>query len=152
MINAGDEPDDGLDEILARSRDRTVRYDAWLAHLRAAEPTFTEASAVYPADMSEWQSAVYLLTGCEDVWAALGNAVIADQSIAPVIAELATPRRAWSASGRTVMEWAAHFWDVDRWPAKFPYVFEQFYFHRWVVACHLRKHISPALAITQAAP
>lgn len=149
MIDPRDEPDESLDEMLARSRDRTARYDAWLAHLCASEPGFAEASAVYPADMNEWQSAVYLLTGCPDVWAAVGRAVIEDRSIAPVVQELENQRRGWSSSEEQIMRWAAHFWDVDRWPAKFPYVFEQFYFYRLVVACHLYKHMPRALAVTQ---
>ena len=45
------------------------------------------------------------------------------------------------------MEWAAHFWDVSRWPAKFPYAFQEFYVRRWIAAC-LYKTIPPALAIT----
>lgn len=40
-------------------------------------------------------------------------------------------------------------WDVDRWPAKFPYVFEQFYFYQFT-ACHLRQRIPPALTVTDA--
>ena len=43
------------------------------------------------------------------------------------------------------MRWAAHFWDVDRWSAKFPYVFEEYYFRRWIAACHLYKTVPPAL-------
>jgi hypothetical protein len=143
MIDPRDEPDESLDEALARSRYRTARYNAWLAHLRASDLAFAEASAVYPADMNEWQSAVYLLTGCAEVWPALGRAVIEARSIAPLIQELENQRRASSHSEEQVMRCAAHFWDVDRWPAKFPYVFEQFYIYRWVVACHLYKHLPP---------
>jgi hypothetical protein len=39
-------------------------------------------------------------------------------------------------------------WTADR--AKFPFVFEQFLFYRWVTACHLRQRIPPALTITDA--
>ena len=65
-------------------------------------------------------------------------------SIAPVIYELEDRRRAWSSSEDAVMRWAAHFWD-DRWPARFPHVFETYYFRRWVTACHLYKRITPGL-------
>lgn len=65
-----------------------------------------------------------------------------------VIDELQQPRRAWSSSEDAVMQWAAHFWHVDRWPAKLPYAFEEFYFRRWITACHLYKKIPPALTIT----
>jgi hypothetical protein len=46
------------------------------------------------------------------------------------------------------MQWAAHFWDVDRHSAKFPYVFESFLFQRFISACHLRQRVAPALMIT----
>jgi hypothetical protein len=48
------------------------------------------------------------------------------------------------------MRWAAHLWDVDRWTAKFPYVFEQFLFYGWVTAGHLCQRIPPALTVTDA--
>jgi hypothetical protein len=66
-----DPDDDPVDEILARSRDRAERYAIWLTHLRSGDPAFGEASALYPPDMSEWQSAVYLLTGNDGVWGEL---------------------------------------------------------------------------------
>ncbi|MGO9899953.1 MAG: hypothetical protein ACLP0J_09715 [Solirubrobacteraceae bacterium] len=72
-----------------------------------------------------------------------------ERSIAPVIHELEAATRGWASSQTGVMRWAAHFWDVDQWPAKFPYVFEQFLFYRWVTACHLRQRIPPALTITE---
>ena len=147
MIGPDDDP---IDELLARSRDRAERFKRWLDHLRCGDPSFAEASALYPWDMTEWQAAVYLMTGCDLVWGALGAAVLAERSIAPVIRELEHPRRAWSSSEDAVMVWAAHFWDVDLWPAKFPYVFEQFYFRRRVTACHLRQAIPPALTVVEA--
>ena len=145
-----DPDDDPLEDVLARARDRAARYAVWLEHLRSGDPAFAEASALYPADMSEWQSAVYLLTGNDGVWGELGAAVMQDRSIGPVIGELERPGRPWASSQDAVMRWAAHFWDVDRWPAKFPYVFEQFLFYRWVTACHLRQRIPPALTVTAA--
>lgn len=51
--------------------------------------------------------------------------MLAHRSIAPAIDELQEPRRAWSSSKGAVMEWATHFWDVARWPAEFPYAFEE---------------------------
>jgi hypothetical protein len=77
----------------------------------------------------------------------MGDDVLANTSIAPVIDELAQPHRAWSSSEDGVMQSAAHFWDVGRWPARFPYVFAEFYFRRWISACHPYKRIPPALTI-----
>ena len=87
---------------------------------RGGDPAFAEASALYPLDMSEWQSAVYLLTGNDGAWGELGGRVIQERSIGPVIEELESPRRPWASSQDAVMRWAAHFRDVDRWPAKLP--------------------------------
>jgi hypothetical protein len=137
--------DEPLEDLLARSRDHAQQFNMWLEQLRAGDPAFAEASLLYPADMGEWQAAVYLLTGCDHVWLALAQDVLSDVSIAAVITELEDRRRAWSSSEDAVMRWAAHFWDVDRWPAKFPHVFETYYFRRWVTACHLYKRITPAL-------
>jgi hypothetical protein len=134
-----------VEDLLARSRDRAQQFNVWLDQLRAYDPAFAEASLLYPADMGEWQAAVYLLTGCDHVWLALAQDVLSDVSILPVITELEDRRRAWSSREDAVMRWAAHFWDVDRWPAKFPYVFETYYFQRWITACHLYKRITPAL-------
>jgi hypothetical protein len=136
--------DEPLKDLLARSRDQTQQFNVWLDQHRAGDPAFAEASLLYPADMGEWQAAVYLLTGCHQVWLALAHHVLSDVSIAPVLNELDDRRRAWSSSENAVMQWAAHFWDVDRWPAKFPYVFETYYFRRWVAACHLYRRITPA--------
>jgi hypothetical protein len=132
-----------IEQILARLRDRDRQFRFWLKGLRDREPPFARASVLQADDMGEWQAAVYLLTGCEHVWTALGPEVCADRSIAPAIEELDQPCRAWSSSERAVMRWAAHFWDVSRWPTGFPYVFEEFYFRRWIAACHLYKHIPP---------
>jgi hypothetical protein len=143
-----DPDDDLIEEILACSRDRAQRFERWLEHLRSDDPGFAEASALYPDDMGEWQAGGYLLTGCDEVWATLGASVLADRPVAPVLDELEKPRRAWSSSETRVMRWAAHFWDIDRWDARFPYEFEEFYYHRWVAADHLRKHMPPMLTIT----
>jgi hypothetical protein len=124
--------DELIEDLLSRSRDREQRFNVWLDQLRAGDPAFAEASLFYPADMGEWHAAVYLLTGCDQVWLALAQHVLSDVSIAPVINELEDNRRAWSSSEDAVMRWAAPFWDVDRWPAKFPHVFEAYYFRRWV--------------------
>jgi hypothetical protein len=144
-----DPDDDPIEEILARSRERAVCFQAWLDHLRAGDPGFAEASLLQPWDMSEWQASVYLLTGCDEVWRALGAAVLAEHSIEPVHHELENPRRPWSSSEDQVMQWAAHFWNVDSRSVDFPWQFEQFYFYRWVAACHLRKQLPPALTVTE---
>lgn len=57
-----DPDDDPIGEILARSRERAERFGRSLDQLRSGDPAFAEASGSYPSDMSEWQSAVYLLT------------------------------------------------------------------------------------------
>jgi hypothetical protein len=135
-------------DALADICDREARFKLWLDQVRAGDPAFAEASALYPWDMGEWQAAVYLLTGCGEVWRALGAPVLAERSLGPVVAELQSPRRPWAASEDAVMEWAAHFWDVDRSRVKFPYVFQRFYLQRWIVACHLRQRIplDPSIA------
>lgn len=140
--------DELIEDLLSRSRDRELQFHAWLEDLRAGDPAFAEASLLYPNDMGEWQAAILLLTGCDQVWLAIAQNVLSDVSIAPVINELEEPRRAWSSSEDAVMRWAAHFWDVDRWPARFPYVFEEFYFRRWIAACHLYKRVAPAPALS----
>ena len=140
---------DPLAETLARARDRSQRFKLWFEHLRGDDPAFAQASALHPEDMGEWQAAVYLLTGCDVVWAATRTVVLAERSIGSVINELQNPSRTWASSEEAVMQWAAHFWDVNRWPARFPYVFEEFYFRRWITASHLYKKIPPALTTTQ---
>jgi len=132
-------------ETLRGARDRSERLGLWIDQLRSGDATFAEASALYPDDMGELQAAVYLLAGCEVVWAATKADVLAKRSIGPVIDELQGPRRAWASSEDEVMRWAAHFWDINRWPVTFPYAFEEFYFRRWITASHLYKKIPPAL-------
>jgi len=143
--------DDPVEDVLAQLRERDARFQLWLEHLRAGDPAFAEASALQSWDSTEWQSAVYLLTGCDVVWRSLGARVLGDRSIAPVIREDQDPSRGWSHSERDVMAWAAHFWNVDANDVTgFPWVFEQFLFQRWITACHLRRKMPPALAITDA--
>jgi hypothetical protein len=97
-----------------------------------------------PDDWGEWQAAVYLLSGNDVVWAHFGAAVMARRSIG-VVAEASEGGQGPSASSeREVMRWAAHFWDVDRCPARFPYVFETFLFRRRATALHLRKTVAAA--------
>jgi hypothetical protein len=92
---------------------------------------------------------VYLLTGCAEVWVAVRPAVLAERSISPV------GRRARQPTPSVVLQRAPGH-GVGRsllgcrpLAGKFPYVFEQFYCYRWVVACHLSKHIPPALTVTE---
>jgi hypothetical protein len=145
----GNRDDDPLGDRLADLGARAARFDAFLDQLRAGDPSFAEASALYPGDMDEWQAAVYLLTGSDVLWRRFGAAVLDRRSIGPVIDALATPARAWSHSETLLMRWAAHFWDVTRHDAGgFPWSFEEFYFQRWITSCHLRKHVPPALHLT----
>jgi hypothetical protein len=123
----------------------------FINQLRAQDPAFAEASVLYPDDMGEWQAAVYLLTGCDPVWRVLGAAAMAEHSMAPIISEIENPRRAWSASEDEVMAWAAHFWELRRYPAKFPSTFQSFLFERWIAALHLRDGRAPMARLVQAA-
>ena len=76
---------DPIEEVLALlTRPRSQDSSAGSKQLRSGDPAFAEASILHPGDMSEWQATVYLLTGCEEVSAALGGSVLADRSIAPV--------------------------------------------------------------------
>jgi hypothetical protein len=43
-----DPDDDPIEEILARSRDRAERFQAWLEQLRAGDPTFAEVLGAVP--------------------------------------------------------------------------------------------------------
>jgi hypothetical protein len=101
--------------------------------------------------LGEWQAAVYLLTGCDPVWRVLGGTVMAERSIAPIVSEIENPWRAWSGSEYEVMAWAAHFWELRRYPASFPSTFQSFFFERWIVALHLRKGQAPTARLIQAA-
>ena len=129
--------DEPLEDLLARSRDHAQQFDVTT---RAHDPPFAQASLFYPDDMGEWQAAIYLLTGSEKSgmrWATTCSPI---QSIAPVIDELAQPHRAWSSSEDGVMQCAAHFWDVGRYPATFPYSSSS-----TPLLCHLCKRLTPAL-------
>jgi hypothetical protein len=127
------------DDPIACSQPRVQQFTRWLEQLRAGDATFAEASALYPDDMNEWQSAVYLLTGFPPVWSATRHDVLSEVSIAPVSVELDHPRRAWSASEQAVMRWAVHFWHVYITEIEFPWICEQSDFARWVTACHLHR-------------
>ena len=139
--------DKTIEETMARMRDRADQFAVWIEHLRSDDPAFAEASTLCRDDTGEWPAAVYFLTSCDQVWTALAGGVFAQRAIAPATSELEKPRRAWSSGEDAVMQWASHFWDVDRRPAKFHYAFEEFYFRRWITACHLYKQIPPSLMI-----
>jgi hypothetical protein len=126
------------------------RFAGFIDRLRAEDPAFAEASVLFEDDMGEWQSAVYLLTGCDPAWRVLGAAVMAERSMVPVLGEVENPRRAWSGSENEVMAWAAHFWDLRRHPANFPSTFQGFLFERWIAALRLRAGRAPASSQTGA--
>lgn len=142
--------DHPLEDPFARERAHAHQFSLWRDQLRSSDPKFAEASTLYPGDTAEWQAATYLLTGCHETWRTLAHDVLSDLSIAPVITELEHPSRGWSHSEHTILQWAAHFWDVDRWPAKFPYMFDEPNFHRWITACHLYQRRAPAPTIPSA--
>lgn len=76
---------------------------------------------------------------------------MAERSMAPIISEIENPRRAWSASEDEAMAWAAHFWELRRYPAKFPSTFQSSLFERWIVALHLRDGRAPTARLVRAA-
>ncbi len=117
------------------------RYEDFLRVLRSHHPPFAKASALQPDDKAEWQSAVYLLTGCPTVWDRLGPTISELCSIEPVVYEAAFPERSWTDAECMVMQWAAHFWDQGSHPASFPVIFESALFRRWIVALHLRRRL-----------
>src|ERR1700676_3962576 len=88
--------DDPIEDLITRVRERAHQFDVWLDQLRAGDPAFAEASTLYLDDIGKWQAAVSHLTGCQEVWLALAQDVLADVSIAPVVDELERPRRPWS--------------------------------------------------------
>jgi hypothetical protein len=135
---------DPLTDSFAEAREERGRYDAFLAALRESDPVFAEASPLMPNDMSEWQAAVYLLAGSDEIWPAVGGAVLHHRSLGPVIWELDDPRRPWSSSEGQVLVWSAHLWDADRHQARFPYEFDRYNFRRWITAVHLRGGLAPA--------
>jgi hypothetical protein len=101
---------------------RTVRFSP-----NAPGPSETPEFGLPQLSLLELVGVDGLLTGCDQVWVAVGRAMLDGRSIAPVICD---------------------FWDVDRHSAKFPYVFESFLFQRFISACHLRQRLAPALMIT----
>jgi hypothetical protein len=118
-----------------------------LAQLRSAEPRFAEASILHPDEVGGWQAAVYLLSGCGSVWDALGPAIVAQASLEPVREELNIAGHAWTATQRTVMEWALHFWRPDQFMAGYPANLQSLLFTRWIVAAHLRKGMLPMIRL-----
>ncbi|HTW41333.1 MAG TPA: hypothetical protein VMD79_03360 [Solirubrobacteraceae bacterium] len=146
LVRMGWSSDDGsaLEESLTRGRKRVERHAAFVAHLRARDPVFAEASALHGPDNAPWQAAVYLLTGCRPVWGALGSRVLADRSIAPVVQALARANGRDVGSERAVMEWAAYLWEVERHHhTGYPCEFGEYYFRRWMTALHLRHRMPP---------
>lgn len=124
---------------------RAEQFTLGLNQLRADDPTCAWAALLHPDDTGESQAAVHLLISCEKVRTTIGADGLSALSIAPAIDEREHPRWPRSSSKDRVTRWAAHFWYVGRWPARFPQVFETYYFRRWVTACHLYKRITPAL-------
>ena len=95
-------------------------------------------------DWGEWQAAVYLLTGCHEVWLGARPRDPREPLDRARGHELDHGHRGWSSSELLLLRWAAHFWDVGRSEVSFPYFFDEFNFRRWITACHLYKHITPA--------
>jgi hypothetical protein len=138
--------DNALEESLTRGRERLERHEEFIARLCADDPVFAEASVLHGPDNAPWQAAVYLLTGCRPVWGALGSRVLIDRSIAPDVQALARANGRGVGSERAVMEWAAHFWEVERHHTRYPCEFGEYYFRRWMTALHLRHRMPPVPA------
>jgi hypothetical protein len=105
-----------------------------------------------PNDMSEWQAAVSLLAGSDEIWPALRGPVLHERSLGPVICELDGPRRPWSSSERQVLVWSAHLWDADRHQARFPYEFDRYNFGAGSPPCTSAEGSPPPSAGNPAAP
>jgi hypothetical protein len=136
---------DPLSAAIDRANADASAFASFLARLRDTDPRFAEVSALHKDEMGEWQAAVYLLSGSWVVWGKLGGAVMQSRSIGPVVEELEESTYGWSGGEREVLVWAAHFWDLERYPAHFPYRFDRCNFRRWIVACQLRKGFAPVL-------
>jgi hypothetical protein len=137
--------DQRIQARLTRLRSRDQQFLVWIDGLCDNDPTFARASLLHNDDLGEWQAAVYLLTGCHEAWTALGPEILASRSIWPIVQELDHGHRGWSSSELLLLRWAAHFWDVGLSEVSFPYSFDESNFRRWITACHLYKHIPPAL-------
>jgi hypothetical protein len=66
-----------------------------------------------------------------------------ERSIAPVTRTLARGSPRGSSTERAVMLWAGHFWDPSRDGVRFPYVFDEPHFRRWMTAALLRRGSTP---------
>jgi hypothetical protein len=130
---------------VAQSRADAQEFSRWLEQLRSHDRRFAQASVLYPDDHAEWQSAVYLITGNDEIWSSLGPHVLADVSIAPVVLELERPHRGWSSGEWMLMDWTAHLWNIGDRQVVYPYNFDRRHFSRWITACHIRDHRTPAM-------
>lgn len=144
-----DRHDDSVGEVLGDARLRRIRFAEWLAQLRDCDLRFAEASRLDHDDNAEWQAAVYLLTGCDVVWARLRARVLEERSLTCVL-EALEREDSWTPRQLAVMRWAAHFCDARRECGGFPRAFGEFCFRRWVTAVHLRQSVAPALTIIDA--
>jgi hypothetical protein len=138
-------PQPPAQDDLAQARANARAFSRWLDQLRSHDPCYAQASVVYPDDHTEWQSAVYLVTGNHDIWTSLGPHVLADVSIAPIVLELDEPHRGWSSGEWMLMNWAAHLWNIDERQVLYPYQFDRHHFSRWITACHIRERLTPTM-------
>jgi hypothetical protein len=130
---------------LAQAYADAQEFSRWLDQLCSHDQRFAQASVLYPDEHTEWQSAVYLVTGNYDIWTSLGPHVLADVSIAPIVLELEHPHRGWSSGERMLMNWAAHLWNIDDRQVVYPYQFDHHHFSRWITACHIRERLTPSM-------
>lgn len=130
---------------LAQARANAQEFSRWLNQLRSHDRRFAQASALHPDDHTEWQSAVYLITGNHEIWTSLGPHILADVSIAPIVLELECPHRGWSSAQWTLMDWTAHLWNISDRQVVYRYHFDHHHFTRWITACHIRERLTPTM-------
>lgn len=128
-----------------QARGESRVFSRWLDQLLAEDRRFAQASALFPHDHTEWQSAVYLVTGNHEIWTSLGHNILTDVSLAPVVLELERPHRGWSSAEWTLMDWAAHLWNIGERQVGYPYNLDYHHFSRWITACHIRARRTPTM-------
>jgi len=55
------------------------------------------------------------------------------------------PHRGWSSGEWMLMDWTAHLWNISDRQVVYPYNFDRHHFSRWITACHMRDHRTPAM-------
>lgn len=130
---------------LAQARADAQEFSRWLDQLRSHGRRFAQASVLYPDDHTEWQSAVYLITGNHEIWTSLGptrprrrlDRTDRARARAP------TPRLVLRRVNAHGLE--AHLWNISDRQVVYPYHFDRHHFSRWITACHIRERLTPTM-------